>query len=327
MQRESARLRPEPFRLSVVTPMYNEEAVCDIFFRRLIPIVEPLTDDYEIVCINDGSTDRTLELLRRANAVNPRIKAIDLSRNFGKELALTAGLNHASGDAVIPFDADLQDPPELIPEMVALWKQGYDVVLAVRSDRSSDSSMKRMTASLFYGLMDRLGDVSLPANAGDFRLMDQQVVQALRRLPERTRFMKGLFAWLGFRQTSVSYRRPQRVAGETKWKAWPLWNLALEGVFSFSTLPLRMWTYAGILVAGAAATYLTVTVAKTIILGIDVPGYASLLSVILFFSGLNMIGLGIIGEYLGRVFLEVKQRPLYLVRETVGFHTSDTTTE
>ena len=298
--------------------MFNEEEVCELFFRRIEPILEAVTPDYEIICVNDGSDDRTLEILTAANERNQRIKVIDLSRNFGKELALTAGLDYATGAAVIPIDVDLQDPPELIPEMVSLWQQGYEMVLGVREDRSADSRAKRMTANFFYKIMGRIGEISLPANTGDFRLMDRCVVEALKRLPERTRFMKGLFAWIGFRQAAVYYKRPQRAAAQTKWRYWRLWNFALEGIFSFTTLPLRIWTYLGFCLALLAAAYITFVIVRTLIFGIVTPGYASLLSVVLFFSGLNMVGLGVLGEYLGRVFMETKRRPLYLVRETLG---------
>jgi len=315
---QSSAAQPR-FRLSVVVAMYNEEEVCGLFFERLEPILESVTADYEIICVNDGSSDRTLETLRAVHSRNPRVRVIDLSRNFGKEFALTAALDYATGDAVVPIDADLQDPPELIPKMIEKWMEGYDVVLAIREDRSSDSRVKRLTAEYFYRLMKQIGEVSLPANAGDFRLMDGAVVEALRRLPERTRFLKGLFAWLGFRQTAVYYARPPRAAGATKWRYWRLWNLALEGIFSFTTLPLRIWTYIGFAVAFLAAVYLVFIVTRTLIFGVDAPGYASLLSVILFTSGANMVGLGILGEYLGRVFVEAKRRPLYLVRECIGF--------
>lgn len=307
------------FSLSIVVPMHNEEEVCLTFFARMLPILRGLTADFEIICVNDGSRDRTLEILKAAQSEDPRIKVIDLSRNFGKELALTAGLDHAQGDAVIPIDADLQDPPELIPDLVAKWQEGYDMVVAVRSDRSSDSRGKRWSAEAFYQLIGRLGEVPMPANAGDFRLLDRRVVVALRRLPERTRFMKGLFAWLGFRQAVISYTRAPRAAGQTKWKYWKLWNFALEGIFSFTTLPLRMWSYLGLATALFSMIYMIYIVLRTVLFGVDVPGYASLIVIILFFSGLNMIGLGIFGEYLGRVFVEVKQRPLYLVRDRFGF--------
>ncbi len=306
------------FQLSLVVPMYNEEEALPIFLERVLPIVEGITSNYEVVCVNDGSRDRTLSMLLDENTQNPRIKVIDLTRNFGKEIALTAGLDYASGNAIIPLDADLQDPPELIPEMIEKWRDGYDMVIGVRSDRSSDTFFKRVTANLFYRAIGKMGEVHIPANAGDFRLLDRRVLEALKQMPERTRFNKGLFAWLGFRQTTITYTRPPRSAGTGKWQAWQLWNFALDGVFSFSTLPLRIWTYFGVVTAIAAISYGVFITLRTFFLGIDVPGYASLVVMLLFFSGLQMVGLGIIGEYLGRVFLEVKQRPQYLVRETVG---------
>jgi polyisoprenyl-phosphate glycosyltransferase len=314
----NAGVRSGAFRLSLVVPMYDEDQVAALFIERVLPILSRITPDFEILCVNDGSRDGTIEVLRAIHLREPRVKIIDLSRNFGKEVALTAGLDHATGDAVVPIDADLQDPPELIEEMVRGWQNGADVVLAIRRDRSSDSRFKRVTAHLFYQFMRRIGEIQIPSNAGDFRLMDRRVVDSLKRLPERTRFMKGLFAWLGFRTMEVYYDRPVRAAGETKWRFWRLWNFALEGIFSFSTVPLRIWSYIGLAVSLFAAAYLMWVVLKTLIMGVDTPGYASLLSVVLLFSGLNMLGLGIIGEYLGRVFMETKQRPLYLVQELVG---------
>ncbi|MBF0622680.1 MAG: glycosyltransferase family 2 protein [Magnetococcales bacterium] len=311
--------RPGQFLLSVVVPMYNEESGIGIFFDTIEPILEQVTSNYEIICVNDGSADSTVELLKQNHLRNPRIRLINLSRNFGKELATTAGLDHASGDAIVLIDADLQDPPELIPDMVDRWMDGYDMVGAIRSDRSSDSFGKRVSANLFYRIIGKLSETPLPANAGDFRLMDKRVVAALKRLPERTRFMKGLFAWLGFRQTMLYFSRQPRAAGSSKWAFWKLWNFALEGIFSFSTFPLRIWTYMGMITAFFAMCYMFFLIFRTLIIGVDVPGYASVLVTILFFSGLNMVGLGIIGEYLGRVFIEVKQRPLYLVQERVGF--------
>lgn len=305
--------------LSLIVPFYNEEASCLAFFARVVPVLERLTPDYEIVCVNDGSSDRTCQLLVAEHLGNWRVKLLNLSRNFGKEQALTAGLDHASGQAVIPFDADLQDPPEVIPELVAKWREGFDVVLAVRADRSSDSLLKRASACLFYRLLGRLSECPIPADVGDFRLLDRRVVEALKLLPERTRFMKGLFAWLGFRQAQVAYARAPRATGCSKWRYWRLWNLALEGLFSFSTLPLRIWTYAGLLVALLALVFAAFIVGHTLILGIDVAGYASMVVLLSFFSGVNMIGLGIIGEYLGRVFTEVKRRPNYLIRDRLGF--------
>jgi glycosyltransferase involved in cell wall biosynthesis len=305
--------------LSLVVPLFNEEQGLGAFFARLLPVVERVTADYEIVCVDDGSEDRTGELLTALHRANPRVKLLRLSRNFGKERALTAGLDHAQGRAVIPIDADLQDPPELIPELVARWREGFDVVLAVRADRQCDALAKRLTARLFYRVMGRMADVPIPADAGDFRLLDRRVVDALKLLPERTRFMKGLFAWLGFRQARVAYRRAPRVAGASRWPYWRLWNLALEGLFSFSTLPLRVWTYAGLLVTLGALLFAAAIVGRTLIAGVDVPGYASLVVLVSLFGGINMIGLGIMGEYLGRVFTEVKGRPNYLVRDRLGF--------
>jgi glycosyltransferase involved in cell wall biosynthesis len=299
--------------------MYNEEASLPIFLDRVVPLVERVTPDYEIVCVNDGSSDRTLAVLTAARKANPFIKIVDLTRNFGKEAALTAGLDFATGDAVIPLDADLQDPPELIPDLVAKWREGHDMVVAVRRDRGSDTFAKRSSANLFYRVIACLSEVPIPANTGDFRLMDRHVVAALKGMPERTRFMKGMFAWLGFKQATITYVRPARHAGSTKWRFWRLWNFALDGIFSFTTLPLKVWTYFGLAVAAVALAYMLFVILRTLIYGIDVPGYASIVVMLLFFSGMNMIGLGIVGEYLGRVFIEVKQRPLYLVRDAIGF--------
>ncbi|MEM6579676.1 MAG: glycosyltransferase family 2 protein [Pseudomonadota bacterium] len=308
------------YRLSIVVPMFNEAAVLESFFSRVCEIVSDLTSDYEVICINDGSADDSLAKLKEFNRVNPKIKIVSFSRNFGKEAALMAGLEHASGDAVIPIDADLQDPPELIPKLVSKWEEGFDMVLAVRAQRDSDTLLKRTTANMFYRIAKHLSDTPIPANAGDFRLLDRRVVDALKDLPERNRFTKGIFGWLGFKQAEITYVRPDRVAGSSKWRYWRLWNYALDGIFSFSTLPLRIWAYIGGIISAVALLYMMYIILRTLVLGVDVPGYASLLVVMLFFSGLNMIGLGIMGEYLGRVFIEVKQRPLYLVDESIGLH-------
>jgi glycosyltransferase involved in cell wall biosynthesis len=307
------------WRLSVVVPVYNEETTLAALLARLVPAVERITPGYELIFVNDGSTDRTAMLLEAASHDDPRIKVVNLTRNFGKEAALTAGLAYATGDAIVPLDADLQDPPELMAELVAKWREGYDMVVAVRRDRSSEPVARRRSAALFYRVIGRLSDVPIPANAGDFRLLDRRVVDALMRLPERTRFMKGMFAWLGFRQAVITYVRPARVAGESKWRPWRLWNFALEGIFSFTTLPLRIWTYFGAFLGIGALVYMIVVVVRTALYGVEVPGYASLVALLLFFSGMNMIGLGMLGEYVGRIFVEVKQRPLYLVRDTTGF--------
>ena len=305
--------------LSLVVPLYNEAQALDQFFAVVIPILDETSEDYEVICVNDGSRDETLARLRQIRQTNSRIKVINLTRNFGKEIALTAGLDFARGDAVIPIDADLQDPPELIPVLIEKWRQGYDMVTTVRKNRQSDTFAKRLSADIFYRLVARLSVTPIPPHSGDFRLMDRKVVDALKQLPERTRFMKGLFGWLGFHQTEVPYERRSRSAGESKWNFWKLWNLGLEGVFSFSTLPLRIWTYLGGACAIFSLFYLLFIFVRTLTYGADVPGYPSLITVMLFFSGLNMMGLGILGEYLGRVFIEVKQRPLYLVHDLIGF--------
>jgi glycosyltransferase involved in cell wall biosynthesis len=320
---DQPKVRGKRFLLSLVVPMRNEEDSIGEFMTRVRPAVEQVGCDYEIVCVNDGSSDRTLEILKTARAGDRHIKIVDLARNFGKDLALTAGIDHAEGDAIIPLDADLQDPPELIPDLVAKWREGNDMVIAVRRDRQSDSLAKRLSANLFYRAIGRMSDVPIPANAGDYRIMDRRVIDALKSMPERNRFMKGIFAWVGFKQARIHFDRPARVAGASKWSFWKLWNFALDGIFSFSTLPLRIWTYFGVILAVFALGYAVLIAVRTLIMGVDVPGYASLAVILLFFSGLNMIGLGIIGEYLGRVFIEVKHRPLYLVRETIGLDPSE----
>ncbi|WP_309092923.1 glycosyltransferase family 2 protein [Phenylobacterium sp.] len=306
-------------RLSLVIPMHNEVAGLDVLFERLQAVTPALGVALEIVCVDDGSRDGTLDALRVRAAADPRVRVVALSRNFGKEAALTAGLEAATGDVVVPLDADLQDPPELIGEFLALWEQGYDVVYGVRADRSSDSLAKRTTAGLFYRLFNRLSDYPIPDSAGDFRLMDRAVVEALKRLPERNRFMKGLFSWVGFRQAGVPYVRPARAAGESRWSYRKLGRFALDGLTAFTTAPLRVWTGVGVvaaLVAVAAALFL---IGRVLIVGRDVPGYASLMVVVLFAFALQMIALGILGEYVGRMYQEVKQRPTYLVRERIGF--------
>jgi len=303
--------------VSIVTPFYNEEHVVSHYFAamdRLSATLPELT--FEFVCVNDGSHDGTLARLLEVSERDRRVKVLDLSRNFGKESALTAALDHANGDAVIPLDADLQDPPELIPELISRWKAGAEIVLARRADRTSDGIVKRNMAVLFYRLHNRVSDHPIPEDVGDFRLMDRRVVEALRRLPERRRFMKGLFAWVGFRVQSVDYVRPPRVAGTTKFSGWRLWNFALEGITSFSTAPLRIWTYVGLIVSTVAFLYGIFIITRTLMLGIDLPGYASLLAAVLFLGGLQLIGIGVLGEYIGRIYTETKQRPIYVVRQT-----------
>lgn len=305
--------------------MYNEYETLDLFFERLLPILEQVTPSYEVICVDDGSTDGTFERLKVHRGRNPNIKIVSLSRNFGKEAALTSGLDYASGRAVIPVDADLQDPPEILPEMIKKWREGAQVVLARRGDRSEDTAMKRFSAHWFYRLFARIADTAIPENVGDFRLMDRAVINALGQLPERSRFMKGLFAWVGFRTVEITYAREARAAGVTKWNYWKLWNFALDGLLSFSTLPLKIWSYFGFALSAFAGIYLIYLLIKTALYGVDVPGYASIMSVVLFFNGIILVGMGVLGEYVARLFIEVKRRPLYLVNEVEGFPTSDIT--
>lgn len=310
-------MSPAPL-ISIVAPFYKESEGVEIFHERMVSVVGGMDGlRFELVCVNDGSDDDTLARLRRLAESDARVRVIDLSRNFGKEAALSAGLDAARGDAVIPIDADLQDPPELIPALIAQWRNGFEVVLARRVDRDTDTFMKRWTAGLFYRLHNLIGDVRIPENVGDFRLLDRRVADALRALPERCRFMKGMFAWLGFRTAVVDYRRAPRAAGRSKFSGWRLWNLAIEGITGFSTVPLRIWTYIGVAVSFTAFAYAAFIVGRTLLLGADVPGYASLIVIMLFLGGVQLIGIGVIGEYVGRIYLETKQRPVYLVRERI----------
>jgi len=305
--------------LSVVTPVFNEAAGIDRFFERLTRVLERLGLSYEIVIVNDGSTDDTLARLLEHRARNPAIKVISLSRNFGKDIALSAGLDYAGGRAVIPIDADLQDPPELIEQMVARWREGHDVIYATRMRRPGDTWLKRTSARIFYRFFDTIADVPIPSDTGDFRLMDRRVVDVVVRLPERTRFMKGLFAWVGFKQTALYYEREERHAGGTKWNYWRLWNFAMDGITSFSSVPLKVWSYFGFLISLFAFLYAVVLAVRKLLHDVDVPGYTSLMVVVLFLGGIQLITLGILGEYMGRVYNEVKGRPLYVVRELYGF--------
>ena len=305
--------------LSVVAPMYNEESNLDLFFKRVLPVLEGLKLKYEVVCVNDGSTDTTRAQLIERHHSNPAIKIVNLSRNFGKDIALSAGIDFAQGAAVVPIDSDLQDPPELISDFVKKWREGYDVVYATRRSRQKESWFKRSSSNLFYRVLDRLSEVSVPKNTGDFRLLDRRVVDALSKLPERTRFMKGLFSWVGFKQTAILFDREPRSSGMTKWNYWKLWNFAIDGIVSFSSVPLKVWSYFGISISLFAFVYAIFLIVRTLLLGVDVPGYASLIVVSLFMGGIQLVSLGVLGEYLGRVYNEVKNRPLYLVSESYGF--------
>jgi len=302
--------------ISVVVPAFNESAGLDIFHRRLLRAMSGV-ENWEVVYVNDGSTDATLAAMEALHRTGDRVALVSLSRNFGKEIAITAGLDHAAGDAVVVIDADLQDPPELIPDLVAQWRAGFDMVYAKRRGRAGESWLKRWTAKRFYRLMQRMGDLKLPEDTGDFRLMSRRVVDAVRQLREQHRFMKGLFAWVGYKTTFVSYDRDPRCAGVSKWSYWKLWNLALEGITSFTVMPLKCATYVGLGVALLSVIYAVQVIVKTLIIGNPVAGYPSLMTVVLFLGGVQLMFLGVIGEYLGRVFNETKQRPLYLVERYI----------
>lgn len=313
--------------ISIIVPFFNEEAGIDFFFQHVLEILEQINVSYEIICINDGSRDNTLAKLIAYQHQNSAIKVVDLSRNFGKEIAVSAGLDYAQGQAVIPIDADLQDPPELIKALLDKWREGYDVVFATRRIREGETWLKRITATIFYRVIDSLSEVPIPKNTGDFRLLDRKVVEVLKRLPERTRFMKGLFAWVGYRQTAILYDRQPRHTGQTKWNYWRLWNFALDGITSFSSMPLRIWMYVGFFVSFGAMIYALILILEVLISGIDVPGYASTMVTLLFVSGLQFITLGIMGEYLGRIYTEVKNRPLYLVRHFYEYQAQEAQNE
>jgi len=303
--------------LSVVVPAYNEQAVLPEFHRRLTAVLDALPVRAEIVYVNDGSSDTTRSLLLALREIDPRVAFIDLSRNFGKEVAMSAGLDHAHGDVVVVIDADLQDPPELIPDMLRAWHEGFDVVLMRRRSRAQESWLKKATAHAFYRAIGRMGTIDIPENVGDFRLLSRRAVAALRRFPERSRFMKGLFAWIGFPCREIEYDRDGRHAGETKWNYWRLWNFALEGITSFSVVPLKVASYIGFATALTAFTYGAYVIGKTLLYGDPARGYPTLIVVVLFLGGLQLMALGIIGEYLARMFIEVKQRPLYLVQQSL----------
>jgi glycosyltransferase involved in cell wall biosynthesis len=301
--------------LSVVVPAFNEEAVLPQFHARLAAVLAQIALPAEIIYVNDGSSDGTAQALQELKASDERVARVDLSRNFGKEIALTAGLDHATGDAVVVIDADLQDPPELIPEFIRHFRAGCDVVYAQRTVREGESAMKKATAFIFYRLIQHVAKVKIPADTGDFRLLSRRAVDALKQLREQHRFMKGLFAWVGFPQKAVPYQREPRAAGQTKWNYWKLWNFALEAITSFSTAPLKFATYIGLVTSLAAFVFAGMIIYKTLVFGEPVRGYPSLMVVILFLGGVQLFTIGIIGEYLGRMFNETKRRPLYIVKE------------
>jgi glycosyltransferase involved in cell wall biosynthesis len=297
---------------SVVIPAFNEAEGLTTFHRRLVTVMERI-GSWEAIYVDDGSNDQTRQTIERLRQDDPRIALVCLSRNFGKEIATTAGLDHAHGDAVIVIDADLQDPPEVIPQLVAAWRQGFDMVCARRRARDGETTLKKLTAHVFYRLMRHTGRIRLPDDTGDFRLMSRRVVEAVRELREQHRFIKGLFAWVGYPTTTVLYDRAPRDVGCSKWSYWKLWNLALEGITSFTVMPLKIATYVGLIVALLSVAYGAQVIVKTLLFGNSVAGYPSLMTVMLFLGGIQLMTLGVIGEYLGRIFNETKNRPLYLV--------------
>jgi glycosyltransferase involved in cell wall biosynthesis len=310
--------------LSIVVPVKDEEEAVGPFVAAVAPILDrilaadPGQPAWEILFVDDGSEDATLPAIAACHGREPRVRALSLSRNFGKEAALSAGLDHARGAAVVPMDVDLQDPPEVLGELLAKWREGFEVVYGIRRNRRADSLPKRLTADLYYRAHNFIAHDKIPEHAGDFRLLDRAVVDVIRSMPERNRFMKGMFAWGGFRQAAVEYDRAQRQVGRTKFNYWKLWQLALDGITSTSTMPLRIWSYIGVLIAIPTLVFAAFLVIRTTLFGVDVPGYASMMVATLFFGGLQLISLGVLGEYVGRILIETKQRPIYVVRRKIG---------
>jgi glycosyltransferase involved in cell wall biosynthesis len=311
--------------ISLVVPVYNEEELIGLFLQRVTPFVEKAsqlidgTTNFEIVFVNDGSTDGTQMAITSVAINDHKIKLLNLSRNFGKEAALAAGIAHATGKVVVPIDVDLQDPPSLLEDLVLKWQEGAKVVNARRTDRSSDSWLKRQTSSWFYRIYNRVAEYPILPDVGDFRLLDREVVEVLKLLNENNRFSKGLFSWVGFTTASIEYVRPPRAAGTTKWPYGRLWSLAVDGIVSSTTIPLRIATWAGIIVALLSAFYAVIIIVRTMIFGVDVPGYASLMAVVLFLGSFNLISVGILGEYVGRIAREVRGRPNFIVESKIGF--------
>jgi len=301
--------------LSVVIPCYNEGENVALLFDRLMPALDRLGVPVEVVCVNDGSTDDTLERLLARQQAEPRLRIVELSRNFGKEKALSAGLAQARGAAVVPMDADLQHPPEAIADLLAKWREGWDVVVARRDARTGQSWRERAFARAFYWVFDNLSEVRLPREVGDFRLMSRAVVDTITAMPERSRFMKGIFAWVGFRQAEIVYHQGERAAGTSKFSPVRLIRFAFDGLTAFSNFPLRVWGVIGAAISSLAFVYIVVRIVRTLVWGVDVPGYESILVSVLFLGGMQLLTLGIIGDYLGRVFDEVKGRPLYIIRK------------
>ena len=303
-------------KISILIPAYNEEAVLDTLYTRLGTLANELKKyDFEFLFVNDGSRDKTLKIIREFADIDTRVSYVNLSRNFGKEIAMIAGLDHVTGDATVIIDADLQDPPELIPEMIKHWEDGYDDVFARRNSREGETWFKKWSSKTFYQILEKVSHVPIQKDTGDFRLLDRRAVDALRQMRESQRYTKGMFSWVGFHKKEVTYDRDARAAGETKWNYPRLINFAIDGITSFTTAPLRLSTYVGFVVSVIAFVYLLVIIFQTILFGNDIAGYPSTLAVILFLGGVQLLSLGIIGEYIGRIFNETKQRPLYFIEE------------
>jgi polyisoprenyl-phosphate glycosyltransferase len=317
-----------PEMISIVVPCLNEQEVLRDTNRRLVAVLERLPQKFELIYVDDGSTDGTPEILRELQALDERIRVVRFSRNFGHQMAITAGLEHASGDAVAIIDADLQDPPEVIADLVAKWMDGFDVVYGVRTEREGETAFKLWTAKLFYRLIGKLSDTEIPLDTGDFRLMGRRVVDALLAMPERDRFVRGMVSWLGFSQTAVPYRRAARAAGVTKFSVFKMMRFATDGIVSFSILPLRLATWVGFAASGIAILGILITVIERM-MGVEglVKGWASILVAVLFIGGVQLICMGIIGEYIGRIYGETKRRPLYVVRERMGFEARNAAAE
>jgi glycosyltransferase involved in cell wall biosynthesis len=302
-------------KISLVVPVFNEEDTIPIFYKA-VREYDPLKEyQVEIVFINDGSKDSTENIINALAISDELVKPLSFTRNFGKEPALFAGLDHATGDAVIPIDVDLQDPIDVIPQLIEKWKAGADMVLAKRTDRSTDGHLKRKSAEMFYKLHNKISNPKIEENVGDFRLMSREVVENIKKMPERNLFMKGILSWVGGKTEVVEYSRAERCAGESKFNGWKLWNLALEGITSFSTFPLRIWTYIGLSVSAFAFLYAAWMIVDKLIWGNPVPGYPSLMTAILFLGGVQLIGIGVLGEYIGRIYVEVKKRPKYVLKK------------
>jgi len=303
---------------SVVVPVFNEEENLELLYHRLSKVLENLCQGYEIIFVDDGSTDDSLDIMRKLRKINERVKVISFSRNFGHQIAITAGIDYASGSAVIVMDADLQDPPEDIPQLVEKWREGYDTVYAIRESRK-DPILKRAITFVFYRLFQRMSDVDIPVDAGDFRLMSRRVVDVLKTMPERNRYLRGLASWVGFRQARIRYARDRRYTGKSKYTLWKLAKLAFDGITSFSHFPLRLVVHLGLVVSLVGFLYGAIIIILGLVFGRVVPGWTTLMAAVIFLGGIQLVVVGIIGEYIGRIYVEVQQRPLYLIKQKIGF--------